>query len=68
MPTPKRDVHAWVQARVDEHGGVHAAKPDDFTRKAWEELCRHLGVTSPRFKKVRTLEDALKAVADLASP
>jgi hypothetical protein len=62
------DVRAWVQARVDEAGGVDASRPDGFTQKAWRDLCAHLEVSGGRYTKIRTLDAALKAVAELAKP
>lgn len=67
MPEPKRDVHAWLQARVDEAGSVEASKPDGFTKRAWRDLCRHYNVR-PGGPKINSLEAALEAVAKLAGP
>lgn len=66
MPQDPKDVRAWVQARVDEAGEIGRARPADFTQKAWRDLCAELGVRSPKFSKVSTLEEALRAVAERA--
>lgn len=69
MSKPDQErLRLYAQARVDDAGGVDAAKPDDFTQKSWRDLCSHLGVASPRRKKVRSLDEALRAVAELAKP
>ena len=58
-------LRAWVQARVDEHGSVDKAWPrDQFTSRAWRELCEHLGIAAS--KKAASLEEALKRLAELA--
>lgn len=67
MKAPKGQERAWVQARVNEAGGIEKARPADFSQTAWRELCRHFGVRSPRFKQVSSLEDALRAVAERAA-
>ena len=64
-PEGQEAMRAWVIARVQEAGGIDAARPDNFTQKAWRALCHHLQVKP---KKVSTLEDALRAVAELAGP
>lgn len=58
----EEQLRTWCQARVDESGSVDAARPvDDFTERAWRELCAHLDVkTKP--KKARNLEEALEAL------
>ena len=66
MPEDDGKEKAWVQARVNEYGSITAAKPDGITHQAWRKLCRHYGVTSQKFGKANTLEQALEAVARLA--
>lgn len=56
---------AYVEARVKEYGSVGASTPDGLTQRAWAALCKHYGV-SARPQKARTLEEALRAVAELA--
>lgn len=43
MSAPKVD-KAWVQARVDQYGGIDNARPEDYTRDAWRRVCQSLGV------------------------
>ena len=58
----QEQLRAHVQARVDETGSVDAARPvEEFTERAWRELCKHLGVVS-KPKKARNLEEALEAL------
>lgn len=63
MPEHREDVRAWVQARVDEAGSISASRPSDFTQSAWRAVCKELGVAA-KPKKVNTLEEALKKLAE----
>ena len=60
----QEQLRAKVQARVEKHGSIDAARPSNITERAWRETCAHLGViTKP--KKANTLELALEAVREL---
>lgn len=52
---------------MEEYGSIQRATPEGFTERAWAELCKHFGV-SARPAKARNLEEALRAVAELAKP
>lgn len=67
MPKQEDTQRAWVAARVEEYGSIQRSTPDSITERAWAELCRHYGV-SARPAKARNLEEALRALADLAKP
>lgn len=67
MPKQEDTQRAWVEARVREHGSIQRATPEGFTERAWATLCKHYGVQA-RPAKARNLEEALRALADLAKP
>ena len=56
---------AWVQARVQQFGGIDRSCPDDFTMHGWRKVCAHYGVKF-RKDKASSLDEALRRVADLA--
>lgn len=67
MPKREDTERAWIVARVTEYGSVQSSVPDGFTIRAWTLLCKHYGVQALPVK-ARNLEEALRAVAELANP